>query len=135
VTGPSEVSRPVWLAHRALCTPSGPLSAHTRQRGGGGRGPFLTYSTILGNCPFCPIYSTIGIHPVMKGYWPIIKISRRHWGRFDMQSVQSIFFFFGFWGEGEREKFLRFSIGGGGPVQVVPSSVCFLFYFLKIFCL
>jgi hypothetical protein len=34
--------------------------------------------TVSGNCPFCPIYSTIGIHPVMKGYWSIIKISGRH---------------------------------------------------------
>jgi hypothetical protein len=33
-----------------------------------------------------------------------------------MQSVQPIFSFFGFWGEGEREKFFLFSIGGGGPI-------------------
>jgi hypothetical protein len=30
----------------------------------------------------------------MKGYWPIIKISGRHWGRLGMQSVQPIFSFF-----------------------------------------
>jgi len=28
----------------------------------------LQNSTISGNCPFCPIYNTIGIYPVMKGY-------------------------------------------------------------------
>jgi hypothetical protein len=33
-----------------------------------------------------------------------------------MQSVRPIFFFFGFWGEGEREIFFLFPIGGGGPV-------------------
>ncbi len=33
-----------------------------------------------------------------------------------MQSVQPSFSFFGFWGEGERENFFLFSIGGGGPV-------------------
>jgi hypothetical protein len=33
-----------------------------------------------------------------------------------MQSLRPIFFFFGFWGEGERENFFLFSIGGGGPV-------------------
>jgi hypothetical protein len=38
----------------------------------------LQNSIVSGNCPFCPIYSTIGIHPIMKGYWPIIKISGRH---------------------------------------------------------
>jgi hypothetical protein len=38
----------------------------------------LQNSTVSANYPFCPIYSTIGIHPVMKGYWPIIKISGRH---------------------------------------------------------
>jgi hypothetical protein len=37
----------------------------------------LQNSTVSGNCPFCPIYRAIGIHPVMKGYWPIIKISGR----------------------------------------------------------
>ncbi len=30
----------------------------------------LQNSTVSGNCPFCPIYSTIGIHPVMKGFGP-----------------------------------------------------------------
>ncbi len=58
----------------------------------------LQNSTVSGNCPLCPIYSTIGIHHVMKGYWPIIKISGKHWGRFGMQWVQPIFPFFGFWG-------------------------------------
>jgi hypothetical protein len=38
----------------------------------------LQNSTVSENCPLCPIYSTIGIHLVMKGYWPIIKISGRH---------------------------------------------------------
>jgi hypothetical protein len=33
-----------------------------------------------------------------------------------MQSVWPIFIFFGFWGEGEREIFFLFSIGGGGYV-------------------
>jgi hypothetical protein len=62
----------------------------------------LQNSTVLGNCPFCPIYSTIGIHLVMKGYWSIIKISSRHWGRFGMQLVQPIFSFF--WVLGRRGK-------------------------------
>jgi len=70
-----------------------------------------------------------------------------------MQSVQLIFSFFGFWGEGERDNFFLFSIGGGGPVihpwngrdnhvavvarsdrpQVIPSSVIFYFIFLRFF--
>ncbi len=33
-----------------------------------------------------------------------------------MKARYAIFSFFGFWGEGEREKFFLFSIGGGGPV-------------------
>jgi hypothetical protein len=56
--------------------------------GGEGASPFkLQNSTVSRNCPFCPIYSTISIHPVMKGYWPIIKISSKHWGRLGMESV------------------------------------------------
>jgi hypothetical protein len=90
---------------------------HPRQRGGRPRALLkLQNSTVSRNCPFCPIYSRIGIHPVIKGYWPILKISGRHWGRLSMQSVRPIFFFFGFWGEGEREKLFVFFILGGGPV-------------------
>jgi hypothetical protein len=98
--------------------PSGPLSAHTRQRGEGRVRALLKLQnfTVPGNCPFCPIYNTIGIHPVMKGYWPRIKFSSRHWGRLGMQWVQLIFSFFGFWGKGKRENFFLFFIGGGGPV-------------------
>jgi len=61
----------------------------------------LQNSIVSGNCPFYPIYSTIGIHSIMKGYWLIIKISGKHWGRLDMQSVQPIFSLF--WGEGGIE--------------------------------
>ncbi len=78
----------------------------------------LQNSTVSGNCPFCPIYSRIGIQPVMKGYWPIIKISVRHWGRLSMQLVRPIFFFFGFWGEGKGRIFFIFLLGVG-----VPSSI------------
>ncbi len=79
----------------------------------------LQNSTVSGNCPFCPIYSTIGIHPVMKGYWPIIKISGRHWGRLGMQSVQPIFSFFWVLGRGGKGRnFFFFQLGVG-----VPSSI------------
>jgi hypothetical protein len=80
MTGPGEVLRPVWPAHHALCTPVW-LAERTykAKRGGKARALLkLQNSTLSGNCPFCPIYSTIGVHPVMKGYWPIIKISSRH---------------------------------------------------------
>ncbi len=79
----------------------------------------LQNSTLSQNCPFCPIYSTIGIHPVMKGYWPIIKISGRHWGRLGMQSMQPIFsLFLGFGERGKRRNFFSFLLGVG-----VPSSI------------
>ncbi len=134
-------------------------SIHPRQRGGGRR-PFLNCKTPSGNCPFCPIYSTIGIHPVMKGYWPIIKISGRHWGRLGMQSVQPIFSFFwvlGRGGKGEKFSFFYWGWGSRHPSmewrrqscgnlshskevvarsdrpQVVPSSVVFYFIFLRFF--
>ncbi len=38
----------------------------------------LQNSIVSRNCPFYPNYNTIGIHPIMKRYWPIIKISSRH---------------------------------------------------------
>jgi len=80
----------------------------------------LQNSIISGNCPFCFIYSTIGIHPVMKGYWPIIKISikiSRGTKEGSICNQYSQFFpFFGFWGERERENFFLFSMGGEGPV-------------------
>jgi hypothetical protein len=41
-----------------------------------------------------------------------------------MQLVRPIFSFFRFWGEGEREKFFLFSIGGGGPVIHPPLCMC-----------
>ncbi len=65
----------------------------------------LQNSTISGNCPFCPIYSRIGIHPIMKGYWPIIKISGRHI-KIGMQSVRPILFFLGFGVRGKVRNFL-----------------------------
>ncbi len=116
--GPGEVPRPVWPVHRALCTSIWPAErTYKAKRVGRVRALLkLQNSIVSGNCPLCPIYSTIGIHPVMKGYWPIIKISSKHWGRLGMQLVQLIFSFFGFWGEGEREKFFLFSIRGGGLV-------------------
>jgi hypothetical protein len=96
-TWPEMFQRQVWVRlsvtrGRARChgrfgppivpcaPPSGPLGAHTRQRGGGRARALLKLqnSIVSGNCPFCPIYSTIGIHPAMKGYWPIIKIWIRH---------------------------------------------------------
>ncbi len=74
----------------------------------------LQNSTISGNCPFCLIYSTIGIHPVMKGYWPIIKISGMHWRRLGMQSVQPIFFFFWVLGRGGKGEIFSFFYWGWG---------------------
>ncbi len=111
VTGPGEVPWPVWPAHRALCTPVWPAERiYKAKRRGRARALLkLQNSTVSGNCPFYPIYSTIGIHPVMKGYWPIIKISSRHWGRLNMQ-------FFPFLGFGERGKgrnFFFFLLGVG----------------------
>ncbi len=76
----------------------------------------LQNSTVSGNCPFCPIYNTIGIHPVMKGYWPIIKISGRHWGRFGMQSVQPIFSFFWVLGKRGKGEIFSFFYWGWGLV-------------------
>jgi hypothetical protein len=115
-----------WRATAGLAHPSCPVHprlarwTHIQGKEGGWRVRALLElqnSTVSGNCPFYPIYNTIGIHPVMKGYWPIIKISSRHWGRLGMQSMQPSFSFFGFWGEGEREIFYYFfSIGGGGLV-------------------
>jgi hypothetical protein len=93
------------------CAPSSnPLSAHTKQRGTRRARALLKLqnSIVSGNCPFCPIYNTIGIHPVMKGYWPIIKISSRHWGRLGMQSVQPFFSFFGFREKGKGRNFSFF---------------------------
>jgi hypothetical protein len=48
VTGPGEVPRPVWPAHRALCTPVWPAErTYKAKRAGGGRGPFLNCKTPL----------------------------------------------------------------------------------------
>jgi hypothetical protein len=76
----------------------------------------LQKSTISENCSFCPIYSTIGIHPITKGYWPIIKFQAGTKEGSMCKQCSQFFVFFWFWGEGERENFLIFSIGGGGPV-------------------
>jgi hypothetical protein len=70
-----------------------------------------------------------------------------------MQLVRPNFFFFGFWGEGERENFYFFStsmawrrqscgnlshskevVARRDRPQVIPSSVV-VFFFSKIFCL
>jgi len=68
----------------------------------------LQNSTVSGNCPFCPIYSTTGIHHVMKGYWPIIKISIRHGRRLGMELVQPIFSFFWVLGRGGKGEIFSF---------------------------
>jgi hypothetical protein len=80
VMGSGEVPRPVWPTHHAMCTPIWPVErTYKAKRGGRARALLkLQNSNVSRNCPFCLIYSTIGIHHVMKGYWPIIKISSRH---------------------------------------------------------
>ncbi len=138
-----------------------PSSIHIRQRAGGKAWALLKLqnSIVSGNCPFCPIYSTIGIHHVMKGYWPIIKISSRHVPEegsvcnqcnrcnqffpflgFEERGKGKIYIYY--WGWGSRHSSMEWRRQSCGNLshskevvakrdrpQVIPTSVVFFFFF------
>ncbi len=92
-----------------------PVIHPSKAKGGGGLFK-LQNSVVSGNCPFCPISSRLGIHLVMKGYWPIIKNLGRHWEGSICNQCSQFFSFLGFGVRGKGRFLFFVSIGSGGLV-------------------